>query len=1004
MKKIRTYFSKKSAFTLFIAALFLYSCSNDHHSFINEDGDTEENDKYDEAAAAQHFEFERTKDPALGYVPKERLFAAYQAAEKSKQIAFSSRTSVASWVERGPTGDVVGAGNGNKRYGVGSVAGGRIKAIWVDQSDATGNTVWAGGIGGGLWKTTNFKTAPATWIPINDFFTNLAIGSICQDPTNANIMYFGTGEKTYNYDAIRGGGVWKSTDHGLNWALLSATTPYKNVSKVLCDALGNLYVGVIQSNMGGGSNGLYRSTDGGTTFTNISASGVDSQVSDFVISSNGKLHVCFGYESATPGYRYAVNPATVTTGSGWSTSSNPVSSHLPETLATNEYCVIASKGDTLYAMPSANAVVTSVYKSTDGGSHWATINTTLPTSTLTGFCPSQGWYCLGIDVNPNDANKVIIGSLNCYVSTNGGSTFTQKSDWVNTTGTSTGQYVHSDIQIIKWTLNNDIFIGSDGGIFYSPDAGSTYSDRNTGLNIKQFNSCEFDPNPTNDPTLSNYFLAGAQDNGTHLFTSSGLNTTTEVAGGDGGLVHIDKDQTVYQFGAYIYNRFKRTTNSWSGVSSIYFYKGSSASPVNFGSFINPSDYDNTANIMYSGGDAGEFFRWSTAQTTAAGNYYITGGFPTGADILTVSNLTGTVSAVTVSPYTANRIYLGTGSGKIMRIDNANTFTSSSAGKNLDSTGISAGNIIAAFPAGTISSIALGSDDNHLMVTFSNFGVNNIWVTTNALSNPVTWTAIDGNLPDMPVRGALYDPTSSNTRVWIATETGVWNSSVINGASTTWTASAGFPTVRTDMLKYRSIDQTLIAATHGRGLWTETSASLTLLPLNNFVLKGIWKTNSTVELSWDYANTSPATFEIESSLNGINFYKTGASLSNTIFLDKPASSDVYYRIKGKNIFGSISYSNVIHLQKGAELIEFTSFKLYPNPVKDDINIVFSASENGKINYQVTAFNGQVCWQNDENITASSECTRKWNFPSLRPGTYLFTMKYNNKRVSKKFLKL
>src|SRR4030095_10699463 len=148
-------------------------------------------------------------------------------------------------------------------------------------------------------------------------FTNMAVGTICQDPTNTNTMYFGTGERTFNTDAIRGGGVWKSTDHGVNWTLLAATSSYFNVTKLLCDAAGNLYVGTIVSNSGGGSSGLFRSTNGGTSFTNISPSGVDSRISDFVISSTGRFHVACGYyNSATPGYRYTDNPSTVTS-AGW---------------------------------------------------------------------------------------------------------------------------------------------------------------------------------------------------------------------------------------------------------------------------------------------------------------------------------------------------------------------------------------------------------------------------------------------------------------------------------------------------------------------------------------------------------------------------------------------------------------------------------------------------------------------------------------------------------------
>lgn len=989
MRKFAPIFSLKIILFLLVATSITFSFKKNYEKLSektafgknDDENEDQEEDMYNEAEAAQQFEFDRTKDPALGYVPKERLLDAYNSTEMSKQIAFRSRTTNASWIERGPTDDVAGSSNGNQRDGSLNVTSGRIKTLWVDLADASGNTVWVGGIGGGLWKTTNFKTYPATWVPVNDFFTNMAVGSICQDPTNNNIMYFGTGERTFNLDAIRGGGVWKSIDHGVNWTLLASTTSSFNVSKLLCDAAGNLYMGCIQSNTGGGVNGLYRSTNGGTSFTNISPSGIDSRIADFVISSTGRMHVCTGYYNpTTPGYRFTDNPSTVTSGT-WSSATTV----FPVTNTTNVNCVLACNGNTLYAVPSNSSfVVPAIYKSTDGGVNWAATPTSPPNTGNTAFSNGQGWYCLSADVNPSDANHLIVGSLDCYGTTDGGATWIQMSDWVAGVGT-TGQYVHGDQQIIKWFANDELLIGTDGGIFYSPDGGSTFEDRNSGLNIKQFYSCDY------HPSLVNYFLAGAQDNGCHKFTTYGLNSTTEITGGDGAFVHIDKDQPSYQFAAYVRNRIRRSTDDWTSASAINFYKGTSAAKVDFGSFINASDYDNTANIMYCGSDAGEFFRWSTAQTTPAGNYYNTDGFPAGANILTVSNLAGaTVSTVTVSPYTANRIYLGTGNSKLMEIDNAHTFTSGSAGTSI------AG---ASFPAGsTISCVAVGSDDNNLIACFSNYGVMNIWVTTNG---GTSWTGIDGNLPDMPVRWAVFDPTS-NTKAWIATETGVWSTTAINGASTVWTASPGFPTVRTDMIKYRPSDQTLIAATHGRGLWTQSLA--TVLPINNFVLRGRWKTTSTVELSWDYSNNSGASFQIESSTNGTYFSKAGAIQTNTDYLDQPAVTDIYYRVKGKNIFGNVSYSNVIHLQKGVERKDITGVKIFPNPVRNNMKLAFSSSGSGIAHYQVTSSNGQVCWKKDEDISATGEYIREWDVQSLKPGTYLFTIIYNNKKISQKFSKL
>ena len=114
-----------------------------------------------------------------------------------------------------------------------------------------------------------------------------------------------------------------------------------------------------------------------------------------------------------------------------------------------------------------------------------------------------------------------------------------------------------------------------------------------------------------------------------------------------------------------------------------------------------------------------------------------------------------------------------------------------------------------------------------MVSFSNYGVNNVWVSTNA---GTAWTAIDGNLPNMPVRWCMFYP-GDNTKAIIATETGVWQTSLINGASTVWVAEPTFPTVRTDMLQYRALDGVIAAATHGRGLWTTSIAACAPPPVS-----------------------------------------------------------------------------------------------------------------------------------------------------------------------------
>ena len=103
--------------------------------------------------------------------------------------------------------------------------------------------------------------------------------------------------------------------------------------------------------------------------------------------------------------------------------------------------------------------------------------------------------------------------------------------------------------------------------------------------------------------------------------------------------------------------------------------------------------------------------------------------------------------------------------------------------------------------GSVSCIAVDpANENHILVTYSNYGVNSIWETTNG---GTSWTSVEGNLPDMPVRWAMFDPRNSDWAL-IATELGVWSTDNINGGSTDWDpTNSGLANVRVDMLQYRS---------------------------------------------------------------------------------------------------------------------------------------------------------------------------------------------------------
>jgi subtilisin-like proprotein convertase family protein len=741
----------------------------------------EENDMYDGPAKAAEFQFNRTKNPLTNDVPAGKMWNAVEQTQQQKETAAATagRVSALNWIERGSNTDAVGPSNGNTRANNGKTSG-RIDALMVDSSDATHKTVWVGGRDGGLWKTTDITTAPANWTLVNDYFGNLSIAAITQDPTNYNTMYFCTGESYFESNALRGNGVFKSTDHGVTWNRLASTASYFYCTRILCDYLGNVYLGTR-------GNGLLRSTNGGTSWTDITPAGLSGNICDLEITSTAaasRLHLVTGIFS-TQAYRYTDIAATVSSTFGWTAPATPFPSFAMR-------AEIGVSGNILYAAPAdASFQVPTIYKSTDGGANWAA-TAGQPTA---GWASGQGWYALTVVINPSNPNECFVGGLDQHKTTDGGATWTRASFWVGTTG----QYVHADQHKALWyDGGSKLIFGCDGGIHFSSDGGTTITDRNQGLRLKQFYSAAIHPDAVGSP---NYFLAGAQDNGTHQFNGAGLTSSVEVTGGDGAYVGIDKDEPQYQIAAYVYSNYRRTTNG--GATWLY------GPSNNAGQFINSFDYDNANNKVYSSYAAGQYLRWENPQS----------GFTYTS--VPVANFNGaTVSAVTSSPYIANRVYFGTTGGRVVMADNANAAPTT---VNLTPAGMT----------GFVNAVAIGSSDQYLAASITSYGVNNIWVSSNGGSS---WTACDGNLPDMPVYWAFFDPADNN-RLFIATETGVWETALLNGASTIWVPHTSFPTVRTTMLKYRSTDRTLLASTYGRGLWTTAlcaSAAITAQPASTTV--------------------------------------------------------------------------------------------------------------------------------------------------------------------------
>ena len=130
----------------------------------------------------------------------------------------------------------------------------------------------------------------------------------------------------------------------------------------------------------------------------------------------------------------------------------------------------------------------------------------------------------------------------------------------------------------------------------------------------------------------------------------------------------------------------------------------------------------------------------------------------------------------------------------------------------------------------VSSIDVDPENsNHILVTLSNYGIASVFESTNC---GTSFSNIEGNLPDVPVRWGMFVPSTAYIAgytgggILLATEIGVWFTQFTDGTKTSWSPqNTGLPNVRTDMLRYRASDHLLVVATHGRGLFTTTLTSV-----------------------------------------------------------------------------------------------------------------------------------------------------------------------------------
>jgi hypothetical protein len=776
----------------------------------------------DDPGARAEFEEMRLRDPATGLIPngirqKELAFAARIPSRESLDglAKFSRVAAPLVWTKRGPRN-----------------VGGRTRALALDVT--TTNVILAGGVSGGIWRSTDDG---ANWAMATTTAQLRSITCIAQDTRSGKgtIWYAGSGEASGNSASggaasFRGDGIYKSTDGGVTWAQLPSTvsgTPqvfdkaFDYVTNVAIDP-SNLAQDEVYAAAG---NTIQRSTDGGTTWTAVLGTLSLSAWSDVQVNPSGVVYAAINSSSAQGGIWRSADGVTWTNISSGVTGFPSTFSRVgigisPSSPNVVMFLVQGTSGTNGVDQINGHQLWKYTYLSGDGSGAagtWQNRGVNLPNLGIANDpFDSQGGYDLIVRFKPDDTSTVFVGGSSLYRSTNGfSSTATTQRIGGYNPGVTNGTYPnhHPDQHALAFLPTNPLVLysGHDGGISKTTnDLGSpqAWTSLNNGYQVSQFYTICLDHGTPGSPSIT----GGTQDNGTWGTTSSsGATAWVSRFSGDGAFCDISDGETAYLVSAQsgITYRFRASDGAWTRVDPAGGTGYSFISPF----AADPSD----RTILYFAGGAS---LWLQSNLDGLGFGFSNGSPSLGWTNLTAAGIAGTtISAIGVSKTPASRVYYGSANGKIYRLDNASGATAATVptdvwtGKGL--------------PAGAyVSCIAVDpSNADRAMAVFSNYNTASLFMTTDG---GTSWTGVEGNLGGTTgpsTRWASIVPFSGTTTYFVGASTGLYSTTVLNGASTVW-AQEGASTIGNvvvDMMDYRLSDGTIVVGTHGGGVWSSVIA-------------------------------------------------------------------------------------------------------------------------------------------------------------------------------------
>ena len=791
------------------------------------------------------------------------------------------------------------------------VGNGRVNSIKVDPSSAT--TFYACSPGGQMWKSTN---AGVTWSVISDGIPAAGVTDVAIDPTNSNTLYAltGDGDRAIYHPYSRG--LYKSTDGGASWSTTGLN--YASGSTTLCAVL----VHPTSTNivLVGGSNGIWRSTNGGASFTQVNSTSIREVVFNptrpntvFAASRTGAVLL--------RSYDGGVSWTQMTTG-------------LPTSATARRFSMDVSKVDTNYVYLMATNTSDNMegfYRSTDGGTSFTQMAGATP-----NIANGQGWYNLAVAADPVAVNTVYAAGFTVYKSTDGGTTLTNVS------------IPHVDVHDLQF-LGTNLLAASDGGVYLRNTTINTWANLSSNLAIAQPYGLGL--SPTNITAI----ISGHQDNGTNLTTN--VTSWKRVSGGDGMIAFIDRTNTNNLFMTYQNGTLRRSTDG--GLSSSDLYS------VPNGYWVTPFMQDPvTATTLYTGGY--EVYKSTNSGTTWAAISAF--GTPAAKQFLWLD----------VCRTNNQIIYAMTASQLYKTVDGGTNWTEVTTG----------------LPTGvTYQHVHIDvNNPNAVYVSSASTTGRSVYYTSNAGG---AWTNISAGLPSISANTVVTQVNNLGT-AYCGTDLGVYYRDPSVSAS--WQSfNVGLPSVPVRDLEIQYNTSRLFAATFGRSIWVSPLEQVVIpVELIDFQARlndskretqnPKLKYTEGVLLTWQTAQEIRFNrFEIEKSNDSKTWQKltdekaTGQAHNYETIDDKPYYGVNYYRLKMVDNDGTFRYSKIASVEWTKPTA--TTWSVFPNPVKDKLFLTGNEDISGEQTVQIFDAIGKLVTQ-----TTIQKLRNGLSVNALASGTY------------------